>query len=148
MIRLPRANKQHFMYANWSEKTTEYKRDADGNIMYVTVNGKQVPMELVLPARYTDPIAFDASMNMGGGEAEATEFGIDVGDYSAVLTTPKGLVNITETSIIWHESEPTYKQSGESTVVDESSADYHVVKVRSSLLYDRFLLAKRAKNNG
>lgn len=148
MIRLPRANKQKFKYALLSEKTTEYKKDADGNIMYVTVNGKQVPVEQVVPAHYTDPVDFEASMNMGGGSAEITEFGIDVGDYSAVLTTPKGYINITETSLIWHETEPTFKKSGTELIVDESSADYHVAKVRSSLLYDRYLIVKRAKNNG
>lgn len=148
MIRLPRANKQKFYYAVYAEKTTEYKKDADGNIIYVTVNGKQVPEEKVLPAHYNDPVPFEASMNMGGGSAEITEFGIDVGEYSAVLTTPKGYVNITETSLIWHETAPTFKTSGGNRIVDESSADYHVAKVRSSLLYDRYLIVKRAKNNG
>ena len=148
MIRLPRANKQKFYYATWAEKTTEYKTDADGNIIYVTVNGKQSPVKKELPARYTDPIPFYASMNMGGGETITTEFGVAESDYSAVLTTPKGYVNITETSLIWHETEPTYKQSGETQIVDDNSADYHVVKVRSSLLYDRYLLQKRVKTNG
>lgn len=148
MVRLPRANKQKFYYAVWAEKTTEYKTDADGNIVYVTVNGKQVPIEKEVPAHYADPIPFMASMNMGGGETVTTEFGVAESDYSAILTTPKGLFNITETSLIWHETEPTYKESGTTTVVDENSADYHVVKVRSSLLYDRFLIAKRVKDNG
>ena len=148
MIRLPKANKQKFFYANWQEATKEYKTDKDGNIIYVTVNGKQVPEEKVLPATYSDPIAFYASMNMGGHEAEITEFGVDATSYSAVLTTPKGYVNITETSLIWFESEPKFKQVGVNTVVDEASADYHVVKVRSSLNYDRYLIAKRVKTNG
>lgn len=145
MIRLPRANKQSFYYANWKEKTTEYKTDDDGNVLYVEVRGKQVPIEKEIPAHYTEPKAFKASMNMGGGRAEAVEFGVDMSDYSAVLTTPKGIFNITETSLIWFETKPKHKADG---TVDENSADYTVAKVRSSLYYDRFLLAKRAKRNG
>lgn len=148
MVRLPRANKQKFYYATWKEKTIEYKTDENGDIIYVTVHGKQIPEKKELPATYSDPIPFEASMNMGGGETVTTEFGVAESDYSAVLTTPKGYVNITETSLIWHETEPTYKEVGNTTVVDENSADYHVVKVRSSLLYDRFLLQKRVKTNG
>ena len=140
-VRLPEANKQKFYYATWAEKSTEYQRDENGDIIYVSVNGKDRPVEKVVPAHFSNPIVFEASINMGGKQAEAVEFGIDRSAYSAVLTTPKGYVDITETSIIWHESEPTYKDG----YVDESSCDYHVVKKTTSLLYDRYVLAKRVK---
>ena len=140
-VRLPEANKQVFYYANYVEDVTEYQRDKDGNIMYVTVNGKERPVEKVLPAHFSQPIKFEASINMGGKSAEAVEFGVDKSAYSAVLTTPKGMVNITETSIIWHETEPQLK----GDYADETTCDYHVVKKTSSILYDRYILAKRVK---
>ena len=141
-VRLPDANKQKMLYATWSEKSTEYQKDENGNIKYVSVNGKDRPIEKVIPAHFSNPIMFEASINMGGKYAEAVEFGIDKGAYSAVITTPKDLVNITETSIIWYESEPTFDGDG---YVDESSCDYHVVKKTTSILYDRYILAKRVK---
>ncbi len=145
-VRLPQANKQTFYYARLVSEATEYQKDDDGNIKYVRVNGKDRPIEKVIPAHYSDPVKFEASINVGGGRSSVVEFGIDNSEYSATLTTPKGLVDITETCLIWHETEPAYKQSGEIQIVDENSADYHVVKVQSSLLYDRYILAKRVKN--
>lgn len=145
MVRMPRANMENFFYSLYQEKTTEYKTDADGNVIYVTVNGKQKPIERELPAHYTDPKSFKASITMRGGNVEAVEFGVDVSNYSAIITTPKGMLDITETSIIWHKSKPKYKKDGS---VDESSADYRVIKCTSSLYYDRFVLAQRTNNNG
>ena len=141
-VRLPEANKQVFYYANYVEGVTEYQRDKDGNIVYVSVNGKDRPVEKVVPAHFSNPVMFEASINMGGKQAEAVEFGIDASGYSAVITTPKGYVDITETSIIWHTSEPKFKGDG---TVDETSCDYHVVKKTTSILYDRYILAKRVK---
>jgi len=142
-VRLPGINKQKFYYSTWQEKSTEYQTDKDGNILYVTVNGVDRPIEKVVPAHFSQPKEFEASLNMGGKPVEAVEFGIDDSSYSAVLTTPKGYVCITETSLIWHESEPKFKKD---ETVDENSADYNVVKVSHSLIYDRYVLAKRLKN--
>lgn len=141
-IRSSAINQQTFYYANWQEKETEYQTDDDGNILYVQVNGTNRPIEKEVPAHFSSPISFNASINMGGGNAVAKEFGIDESKYSATLITPKDLVNITNTSIIWFESEPTFKADG---TVDETSCDYYVVKVSKSLLYDRYVLAKRVK---
>lgn len=140
-VRLPEANKDKFFYANWAEKSTEYQKDENGDVIYVSVNGKDRPVEKEVPAHFSQPIAFEASINMGGKYAEAVEFGIDASSYSAVLTTPKDLVDITETSIIWHTSDPKLK--GE--YADETTCDYHVVKKTTSILYDRYVLAKRVK---
>lgn len=140
-VRLPEANKQKFYYATWAEESTEYQTDEDGNVKYVLVNGRERPIEKVVPAHFSQPIEFEASINMGGKQVETVEFGIDASGYSAVLTTPKGVVDITETSIIWHTSEPILKDG----YADETSCDYHVVKKTSSILYDRYVLAKRVK---
>lgn len=141
-VRLPEINKQRFYYSTWQEQSTEYQKDADGNIKMVTVNGKERPIEKVVPAHFSQPTEFEASINQGGKSAETVEFGIDDSSYSAVITTPKGYVCITETSLIWHETKPKYNKDG---TVDDKSCDYHVVKVTHSLLYDRYVLAKRVK---
>ena len=130
-------------YSLYVEKKTEYKRDENGNVVYVKNGNKQVPIEREVPAHYSDPISFKASIAMSGGEAEAVEFGIDVSKYSAVITTPNGMLPLTETSIIWHTKEPSYKKNGN---IDESSAEYKVVKVSSSINFDRFVLEKRVNN--
>ena len=140
-VRLPEANKDKFYYSSWEEKSTEYQRDENGDVIYVSVNGKDRPIEKVIPAHFSQPIQFEASINMGGKPASFVEFGVDASSYSAVITTPKGLVNITEKSLIWHETEPTFKDE----YVDEGSADYNVVKKTSSQLYDRYMLEKRIK---
>lgn len=140
-VRLPEANKQKFYYATWAEKSTEYQRDENGDVIYVSVNGKDRPLEKVIPAHFSPPIEFEASINMGGKQVEAVEFGIDASSYSAIITTPKGMFDITETSIIWHTSEPTLKDG----YADETTCDYHVVKKSTSILYDRYILAKRVK---
>lgn len=141
-IRSSAINQQEFYFANWQEKETEYQKDENGNILYVEVNGTNRPIEKEVPAHFSTPIKFKASINMGGGNAVAREFGIDESKYSATLITPKNLVNITNTSIIWYTSEPTYDANG---IVDETSCDFYVVKVSKSLLYDRYVLAKRVK---
>jgi len=140
-VRLPQANKEKFYYATWVERSTEYQRDENGNIKYVLVNGKNRPIEKVVPAHFSNPIMFEASINEGGKQADVVEFGIDTGSYTAVLTSPKGLFNITETSLIWRETTPTFKDG----YVDDSTADYNVVKKTTSQLYDRFMIAKRVK---
>lgn len=140
MVRMPRANMQSMMYSLYQEKTIEYKTDESGNVLYVTVNGKQKPIEKELPAHYTSPVEFKASISMSGHNVEAVEFGIDISNYSAIITTPKGMLPITESSIIWYTSKPKFKKDGS---VDESSADYRVARVSSSLYYDRFVLTKK-----
>ena len=141
-VRLPSINKQKLYYSTWQEKSTEYQTDKDGNVVYVTVNGIDRPIEKEIPAHFSQPIEFEASINEGGKNTQFVDFGVDNSEYSASIVTPKGYVYITETSLIWHESTPKYKKDGS---VDEKSADYNVVKVSHSLIYDRYVLQKRVK---
>lgn len=143
MIRMPRANKQNLKYSLYKEKSVVEKVDANGNKLYVEVKGKKQPITMELPPHYEEPIDFKASIQMSGGNTEPVEFGIDISSYSAIITTPKGMLPITETSIIWFESDVKHKKDGS---VDDASADYSVVKKTSSLYYDRYVLAKRVNN--
>lgn len=105
--------------------------DEEGNIYYEeTGENRNV---------YENPVEFYGNIAMSGGESEAVEYGLDVSSYSAVMITDKGSIPITETSRIWHTTEPIMNKYG---TVDEFSADYTVVKVSPSLNYDKYILQR------
>ena len=91
---------------------------------------------------YDAPVEFKGNITMSGGQSEAAEFGLDISQYSAVLLVSKGLLPIDETSLIWQDTEPRFDVDGN---VDESSADYTVVKLSKSLNYDRYVLRRVVK---
>lgn len=132
-------NKQKMYYALQDEEIPIYERDKDGNIIYYTdKDGNKIPLETGdTEIGYREPVEFFGNIAMSGGESEAVEFGLNVGDYSAVLVMGKGELPIDETSIIWHTSEPKKDKRG---MVDEHSADYTVVKVSPSLNVDKYVL--------
>ena len=76
---------------------------------------------------------------MSGGEAEAQEFGLSVGDYNAVIVVDKGSVPIVEGSLIWLKSDVKYLDN-ENTDVDETSADFRVIKASESLNEMKYIL--------
>lgn len=112
----------------------DYFEDEDGN-MYPLDTGET---KLV----YGEPIAFEGNIAMSGGEVEAQEFGLNLADYQAVLVMDKNTLPITETSLIWHNTEPQKDIDGNT---DEYSADYKIVKISPSINFDKFILAKVVK---
>lgn len=125
-------NKQKMYYANLIDVLQEEYVDEDGN-RYPTGEPKNI---------YSKPIEFKGNIAMSGGEAEAQEFGLNLADYEAVLVVDKNTLPITETSLIWHNSEPTKDNEG---YTDEYSADYRIVKPSPSLNIDKFVLKKVVK---
>lgn len=125
-------NKQKMYYANLLDVIQEEYIDEDGN-RYPTGEPKNI---------YSDPIEFDGNIAMSGGEAEAQEFGLNLADYEAVLVVGKNTLPITETSLIWHVTEPTKGIDGNT---DEYSADYRIVKISPSLNFDKYVLRKVVK---
>lgn len=113
------------------------------NIVYIRVDGIMVPVEAGEPVfGYENAVEFKGNIAMSGGEAEAREFGLNVGDYSAVLVLAKNSIPIDETSLVWFETEPKINPDG---TVDQYSADYTVVKVAPSINVDRYALKKVVK---
>lgn len=110
--------------------------------MYTEVDGEKIPIEIGTVAGYNKPVSFYANIAMSGGEAEAKEYGFDVGAYEAVLVTTDKSLPISETSRIWHTSEPQYGSDG---MVDGDSADYSVLAVKPSLNGMKYLLKKLPK---
>jgi len=135
-------NWQRIFFATYSGETPIYEKDASGNVVTMTINGKSVYVETgdTQPS-YTAPTEIRGNIALQGGNAEAQEFGLNLSDYSAVLVTDKNAYDITEESIIWHETVPVVNNG----VTDDTTADYTVIKVAPSLNYDRYVLRKRVK---
>lgn len=143
-MRLQARNKETMYYAEQAPKTTIFKRDTDGNIMYYFDNGIQKPyIQEVVREAYINPKEFKASFSMSGlGESQEVDYGIDKSNYSAIIICEKNSVPLTEKSLIWKETIPISDANG---IIDKKTADYKVVAVRPSLNYDRYLVDKVVK---
>lgn len=136
-------NKQTMYYALYNGELPVYELDGNGNIVYLEIDDKMIPVETgETKALYTEPIMFKGNIVMSGGKSEAEAFGLNVGDYEAVLIVDKGEIPITETSGIWFESEPEYNADG---TVNFFGADYTVVKPSASINNDRYALKRIVK---
>lgn len=143
LMRLLRRNKQHMYYCLLVGKQPQYVLEngnkvidrvtSDGTVLY-KVTGKT---ELV----YSEPQGFMGNISMSSGEVYETEFGVDVSNYDAVLITNKDELPITETSLLWFNNEPTYKDQ-DKTIIDGSKADYKVLQVKPSLNQTKYILGR------
>lgn len=141
-MRSLKKNQQSLHYATYSEEIKVYKRDENGNIEYVEIDGEKIPIELGTVAGYNEPVIFYANIAMSGGEAEAREYGMNISDYEAVIVTAQMDLPLTETSIIWWDSEPQYNSDG---TVNGDLADYGVISMRRSKNSMKYLLKKLPK---
>lgn len=138
-------NKRRMYYALQSGEVPIYETDEDGNIKYITVDGNKVPVESgENELGYSEPVEFFGNIALSGGDSEVVEYGIDTSAYDATLVTEKGAVPLTETSLIWFQSEVGYKDTAK-TIVDGNTADYRVLAVKPSLNEDKFILGKLTK---
>lgn len=124
-----------------------YKLDDLGNkiISYMDPDTGEVEYEVEEEGKeeYTEPLQFYGNIAMSGnGMADGTEFGLDFSDYNAVLILSRNSLPLSETSLIWYESEPKYDSSG--NVLPES-ADYNIVKVADTINVTKYVLKKRVK---
>lgn len=136
----------------------ESYEDSDGNIIYILDDdGNKIPQETgETKIIYGTPQEFDANIAESGGEAEAQTFGLSVADYEAVALYGKGTYPIVIGSLVWRNSEPKCEYDHEvpfeienadgekvtvySTVPEETSADYRVIKTPTSLNFTRAIL--------
>ena len=130
-------NAQKMYYANQDRVVPiyEYYEDEDGNMIPLDTGETKLV--------YGEPIEFKGNISLSnGGEVEVQEFGLDIGSYSAILVTNKNYINLSETSLVWHSTEPTKDIDGNT---NEFSADYRVVKVSDSLNVRKYALQKVVK---
>lgn len=137
-------NKQKLYYALLDNVVPIYETDDDGNIIYYEdEEGNRMPLETGdTKIIYSKPVEFYGNIAMSGGEVEVQEFGLNLADYEAILVLGKNTLPITETSLIWQNTEPRFNNDG---TVDENSADYKIVKINSSKNYDKYVLSKVVK---
>lgn len=127
-------NKQKMYYALFGSREPIYD-------YYIDDDGNKIPLDTgEFTTGYYAPKKFYGNISMSGGESNPVEYGIDNSQYSAVLIVDS--LPIDETSLIWFESKPSYKEDGN---VDGDSADYTVVKVIPSLNGMKYLLKKVVK---
>lgn len=121
-MRSLKKNKQPFHYATYSEEIKVYQRDENGNIVYVEVDGEQIPIELGTMAGYNEPVIFNANISAGKGSAQEEVFGTGI-DFTRTISTADLSCPIDELSLLWIDIPPAYLADG---TVDPDSADYKV----------------------
>lgn len=140
-------NKQKMWYALFKGEEPEYEFDEtgqkivdyideDGNIYY-RETGNKIPT-------YFEPVSFYGNISMSGGEVNTQEYGIDVSGYDALLVLDKDEIPIEETSLVYFESEPQYKDL-DKTIVDGNKADYRVLAIKPSLNQLKIILGRIVK---
>lgn len=140
-------NKQKMYYAVQSGEVPIYAYDDDGNkiIDYIDDEGNVYYRETgEYELGYSEPVEFFGNIALSGGDSEVVEYGIDTSAYDATLVTDKGAVPLTETSLIWFQSEVGYKDTAK-TIVDGNTADYRVLAVKPSLNEAKYILGKLTK---
>ena len=140
-MRSLKKNQQNLWYSTYADQITEYYRDSDGNIIYDEIDGEQIPRIKCERAGYSNPVTFYANISAGKGTSQEEVFGVSL-DYTKTVSTTDMDLPISETSLIWFETEPTYNADG---AVNEASADYSVVGIAKSLNNVVYALKKRAK---
>lgn len=144
-MRMMNRNKRTLHYALQDREVPIYETDKSGNIRYIEIDGQQIPVETgETELGYSEPVKMLANISFESNETTAQEFGVDVSDYDAIVVFGKNEYPLTETSRIWFESTPRYKDASE-TIIDGDSADYKVVSVRNTLNEGKAILRHLTK---
>lgn len=141
------ANKQKLSYALLTGERPVYELDEDGNpvISYIDEDGNIYYAETgETELNYSEPVSFFANIAFSSGEAQTQEYGVDISAYDAVLIIGKNEIPITETSLIWYESEVGYKDTLK-TIVDGHTADFKVLAIKPSLNQIKVILGRITK---
>lgn len=116
-------NKQKMFYSLPIGQFPIYSTDEDGNIIYVPVDGKDVPVETGnYETFYGNPIEFKANISSTLASAAFKPFGVDNSANMATICCDKGYLDLKIGAIIWKNSQVRYKNDR----VDSASADFVV----------------------
>lgn len=140
-MRSLKKNIRKLYYATYSNEIKLYQRDENGNIVYMDIDGIQEPIEIGTKAGYNNPVSFYANISAAKGTSDSEVFGVSL-DYTKTISACDMTLPISETSLIWYETEPRYNAEG---TVDSSSADYAVVAIARSLNNVVYAIKKLAK---
>lgn len=142
-MRSLKKNQQKLWYSTYSKEIKLYQRDENGNIVYMDIDGIQEPIEIGTKAGYNNPVSFYANISAAKGTSDSEVFGVTL-DYTKTISTCDMTLPLSETSLIWFETEPKYNADG---TVDSNSADYAVVAIARSLNNVVYAIKKLAKEN-
>lgn len=142
-MRTLKKNEQTLYYANYLGEVPVYATDDDGNILTQTIDGETVQVIDSYRQGYSEATEFSANISFNSGETAMSEFGLNPSQYNAVINATKGMFPFDEQTLIWHTSEPEYKDG----VIVPESADYRVIAIKTSLNEERFILKKRVDND-
>ena len=142
-------NKQTLYYALLDGTLPEYELDDQGNKIvdyvdeetgetYYVETGTNKPV-------YSPAVEFKGNIAFAGADLLRQEYGISDENYEAVLVLNKNQIPITETSLIWYQTNPGTKIIDDVEYADDATADYRVLRSVPSLNNDRFILAKVVK---
>ena len=140
-------NKQKLYYALLEGERPIYQKDENGDVRYYEDSeGNKIPLETgETELYYGNAVPFFGNISTtSGGDSDAIEYGIDISAYDAILVMPKNSIPITETSILWFQSEVGYSDE-DGKNIDPYSADYKVLAVKPSLNQDKYILGRLAK---
>lgn len=130
-------NKQSMKYSLQGQTVTIYEKDDDGNNKYYeTSDGEKIYYTHEVNG-YSDPADFMANIAFSGGEAQNEEYGFNSADFDAILLTDREEYPLAKGSLIWLNSEVTRASDG---TIDETSADFIVVGVKSALASTKYVL--------
>ena len=119
-------NKQKMFYSNPGESTPIYEMDEDGNIIYIEVDGEQIPVET---GEYSPGFSMPEELkaNIAGKLSEVIiqAFGADSSNNHAQIVSDKDVLPFEIGTRIWKKSRVIYKDEAK-TIVDSESADYVV----------------------
>lgn len=168
-------NKQRMKYALYLSGSPVYERDENGEVLYTQIDGQDVPVLSGYSERiYGDPVDFIGNFMPVGSESYARgnyalykAYGIDISSYDALILMNRGELPLTESSLIWFDSLPSYRDSEDAfltdengdtiaddsdslinpsadaiTVWDETTADYLVKRVASTQNITLYLLTR------
>lgn len=146
-MRTLRKNKQRLYYALQLGEQPIYELDANGNkiVDYIDEEGNEYYRETgETEIVYSKPVSFFGNISMSSGESKIEEYGVDISNYDAVLVLDKDEIPITETSLIWFESEIAYRDSAR-TNINPHSADFKVLAIKRSLNQFKAILGRITK---
>lgn len=145
-MRQPLRDKQQMYYSLAGDSTKEYERDEDGNIVYVEIDGEQVPIETgEMKSHYTEPVPFRASISSQLNEMHIKSYGVDASSIYSELCCKKGYLPIKVGTVIWRET-PIDWEDETNKIPLASSADYTVKGIMTEGLTEDFFLLQRNVN--
>lgn len=122
-------NKQKIYYALYQNNQPVYETDENGDIIYIDINGEQVPVDTgATVSGYSNPAELMINVSASKGDSENTVFGKSL-DYERVMSTHDLTLLIDEHSHLWVDVAPVINEDGKTS----TEHDYEVKAVSKSI---------------